>query len=76
MKIQNIEGFEVIDSRGNPTVAARVNLEGPISALAMVPSGASTGQHEATEKRDKDANRILGKGVLGAVKAINTEISS
>ena len=44
MKIQNIEGFEVIDSRGNPTVAARVNLETSISALAMVPSGASTGQ--------------------------------
>ena len=76
MKIQNIEGFEVIDSRGNPTVAARVNLEGSISALAMVPSGASTGQHEANEKRDKDANRYLGKGVLGAVNAINTEISS
>ena len=76
MKIQNIEGFEVIDSRGNPTVAARVNLEGSISALAMVPSGASTGQHEANEIRDKDANRYLGKGVLGAVNAINTEISS
>ena len=76
MKIQNIEGFEVIDSRGNPTVAARVNLEGSISALAMVPSGASTGQHEANEKRDKDTNRYLGKGVLGAVNAINTEISS
>ena len=76
MKIQNIEGFEVIDSRGNPTVAARVNLEGSISAFAMVPSGASTGQHEANEKRDKDANRFLGKGVLGAVNAINTEISS
>ena len=76
MKIQNIEGFEVIDSRGNPTVAARVNLEGSISALAMVPSGASTGQHEANEKRDKDAKRYLGKGVLGAVNAINTEISS
>ena len=76
MKIQNIEGFEVIDSRGNPTVAAKVNLEGSISALAMVPSGASTGQHEANEKRDKDANRYLGKGVLGAVNAINTELSS
>ena len=76
MKIQNIEGFEVIDSRGNPTVAARVNLEGSISAYAMVPSGASTGQHEANEKRDKDTNRYLGKGVLGAVNAINTEISS
>ena len=76
MKIQNIEGFEVIDSRGNPTVAARVNLEGSISALAMVPSGASTGQHEANEKRDNDANRYLGKGVLSAVNAINTEISS
>ncbi len=76
MKIQNIEGYEVIDSRGNPTVAARVNLEGSISALAMVPSGASTGQHEANEKRDKDVNRYLGKGVLGAVNAINIEISS
>jgi len=76
MKIKSIEGFEIIDSRGNPTVGARVNLEDSTSGIAFVPSGASTGQHEANEKRDEDENRYLGKGVLGAVESIQNEISS
>ena len=76
MKIKSIEGFEVIDSRGNPTAGARVNLEDSTSGIAFVPSGASTGQHEANEKRDGDKNRYLGKGVLGAVESIKNEIGS
>ena len=74
MKINFIEGFEVIDSRGNPTVGAKVNLEDACSGIALVPSGASTGQHEANEKRDGDATRYLGKGVLTAVESIEKEI--
>tara|TARA_X000001036_G_C20618606_1_gene782066 strand:- start:156 stop:1427 length:1272 start_codon:yes stop_codon:yes gene_type:complete len=75
MKIKSIEGFEVIDSRGNPTVGAMVNLDDSTSGTAFVPSGASTGQHEANEKRDEDQSRYLGKGVLSAVDSINKEIS-
>ena len=75
MKIKSIEGFEVIDSRGNPTVGAKVNLDDSTSGTALVPSGASTGQHEANEKRDEDKSRYLGKGVLSAVDSINKEIS-
>ena len=75
MKIKSIEGFEVIDSRGNPTVGAKVNLDDFTSGIAFVPSGASTGQHEANEKRDEDQSRYLGKGVLSAVDSINKEIS-
>jgi len=75
MKIKSIEGFEVIDSRGNPTVGAKVNLDDSTSGTAFVPSGASTGQHEANEKRDEDKSRYLGKGVLRAVDSINKEIS-
>ena len=75
MKIKSIEGFEVIDSRGNPTVGAKVNLDDSKSGTAFVPSGASTGQHEANEKRDEDQSRYLGKGVLSAVDSINKEIS-
>ena len=75
MKIKSIEGFEVIDSRGNPTVGAKVNLDDSTSGTAFVPSGASTGQHEANEKRDEDNSRYLGKGVLRAVDSINKEIS-
>lgn len=66
MKIKHIDGFEVIDSRGNPTVGARVTLENDVQGLALVPSGASTGQHEANERRDEDENRYFGKGVLKA----------
>ena len=75
MKVKSIEGFEVIDSRGNPTVGAKVNLDDSTSGTAFVPSGASTGQHEANEKRDEDKSRYLGKGVLRAVDSINKEIS-
>ena len=75
MKIQSIEGFEIIDSRGNPTVGAKVNLEDSSSGMAFVPSGASTGQYEANERRDGDKSRFLGKGVLGAIEAIEKEIA-
>ena len=75
MKIKSIQGFEVIDSRGNPTVGAKVNLDDSTSGTAFVPSGASTGQHEANEKRDEDKSRYSGKGVLRAVDSINMEIS-
>ena len=75
MKIKHIEGFEVIDSRGNPTVGARVTLENGVQGLAFVPSGASTGQHEANERRDEDENRYFGKGVLKAAESIQKEIS-
>ncbi|ALE02169.1 phosphopyruvate hydratase [Candidatus Pseudothioglobus singularis] len=76
MKIQKINAREVLDSRGNPTVEADVTLTNGIVGRAIVPSGASTGQREALELRDGDKNRYLGKGVLKAVKFINTEINS
>jgi enolase len=74
MEIKSIKGFEIIDSRGNPTVAATVTLEDGSSGTAFVPSGASTGQHEAIEKRDGDKTRYSGKGVLDSVGSIQTEI--
>ena len=76
MKILKINAREVLDSRGNPTVAADVTLTNGIIGRAIVPSGASTGQREALELRDGDKNRYLGKGVLKAVNFINTEINS
>ena len=69
--IQNIYGREIIDSRGNPTVEAVVILENGVEGVAAVPSGASTGQFEALELRDKDPARFGGKGVLKAVSHIN-----
>jgi len=72
--IERVSALEVLDSRGNPTVMARVYLNDGTVGQAMVPSGASTGSREALEKRDGDKKRYLGKGVLGAVQAINTEI--
>lgn len=75
MKIKSIHAREVLDSRGNPTVAARVTLTNGVSAEAMVPSGASTGVHEALELRDGDKKRYGGKGVLKAVKHVNTVIA-
>jgi enolase len=74
-KILSINGIEILDSRGNPTVAAQVVVEGGIEAWAAVPSGASTGQNEAVELRDQDKERYLGKGVLKAVASINGAIS-
>lgn len=75
LKIEQVIGREIIDSRGNPTVEAEVILEGDVSARAAAPSGASTGEFEALELRDQDPGRFLGKGVLKAVEAVNTVIS-
>ncbi|MDP4624086.1 MAG: phosphopyruvate hydratase [Akkermansiaceae bacterium] len=73
--IVEIRGREVIDSRGNPTVEVDVHLEGGAVGRAAVPSGASTGEHEAHELRDGDKARYLGKGVLQAVEAVNGVIA-
>lgn len=73
--IIEIIGREILDSRGNPTVEVDVILEDGTMGRAAVPSGASTGAHEAVEKRDGDKGRYLGKGVLEAVAAVNGEIS-
>jgi enolase len=72
--IVNIIGREILDSRGNPTVEVDISLESGAFGRAMVPSGASTGAHEAVERRDGDESRYGGKGVLGAVEAVNTEL--
>jgi enolase len=72
--IVDIIGREILDSRGNPTVEVDVVLEDGSMGRAAVPSGASTGAHEAVELRDGDKSRYLGKGVLKAVEAINGEI--
>ena len=72
--IADIEGREILDSRGNPTVEVDVTLETGAFGRAAVPSGASTGAHEAVELRDGDAMRYGGKGVLNAVHAVNDEI--
>ncbi len=74
--IVEIRGREVIDSRGNPTVEVDVYLEGGAMGRAAVPSGASTGEHEAHELRDGDKKRYLGKGVLKAVEAVNETIAA
>jgi len=72
--IEDIAADEVLDSRGNPTVRAKVTLSDGIVAMAIVPSGASTGKREALELRDAD-KRFMGKGVLKACENVNTEIS-
>ena len=72
--IISIAGREVLDSRGNPTVEVDVVLDSGAHGRAMVPSGASTGEHEAVELRDKDPKRYSGKGVLTAVQHVNNEI--
>jgi enolase len=74
-EIDLIVGREILDSRGNPTVEAEVRLRDGASARAAVPSGASTGEHEAIELRDGDKRRYQGKGVLQAVENINTVIA-
>ena len=74
-KIITVRGREIIDSRGNPTVEAEVGLEGGVIGRAAVPSGASTGEHEAIELRDGDKSRYLGKGVLKAVGHVNNGIA-
>jgi len=73
--IIDIHGRQILDSRGNPTVEVDVLLDDGSFGRAAVPSGASTGAHEAVELRDGDKTRYLGKGVVNAVKAVNTEIS-
>ena len=73
--IIDIHAREILDSRGNPTVEVDVTLEDGTLGRAAVPSGASTGAHEAVEKRDSDKNRYNGKGVLDAVAAVNGEIA-
>src|SRR5580765_1928386 len=72
--IIDIIGREILDSRGNPTVEVDIVLEDGAFGRAAVPSGASTGAHEAIELRDGDKKRYLGKGVLKAVEAVNGEI--
>ncbi|MEP6987385.1 MAG: phosphopyruvate hydratase, partial [Chloroflexota bacterium] len=69
--IENIHGREILDSRGNPTIEVEVRLADGAFGRAMVPSGASTGEHEALELRDGDKKRYGGKGVLRAVNAVN-----
>lgn len=76
MKIRRVHGREILDSRGNPTVEVDVVLEGGTLGRAAVPSGASTGEHEAIELRDGSARRFGGKGVLKAVQAVNEVLAS
>jgi enolase len=75
MRIHSIRAFEVLDSRGNPTVRAEVTLDGGTLGAASVPSGASTGTHEAVELRDGNAQRYGGKGVQRAVENIDRDIA-
>lgn len=74
-KIVNITGYQLLDSRSNPTVAARVELEDGSYGFALAPSGASTGEYEAHELRDGDKTRYGGRGVIKAVSNINNEIN-
>jgi len=76
LKITRIEGSEILDSRGNPTVAVEVALADGTVGQAMVPSGASTGINEAVELRDGDKKRFGGKGVLKAVEHVRTEVAA
>ena len=75
-QIINIQAFEILDSRGNPTVLAEVTVEGGFMGSACAPSGASTGSREALELRDGDKARYLGKGVLNAVQHVNIDIKN
>jgi enolase len=74
-KIDSVKAREILDSRGNPTLEVKVRLNDGVSGVAAVPSGASTGQHEAVELRDGDKSRFGGKGVLKAVANVNNEIA-
>ena len=73
-KIQKIQAREILDSRGNPTVEVDVTLNCGTVGRAAVPSGASTGEHEAIELRDGDKKRYLGKGVRKAIANVNGRI--
>jgi len=74
-KIKKINGREILDSRGNPTIECDIVLEDNSFGRASVPSGASTGIHEALELRDNEKNRYFGKGVLKAINNINNKIA-
>ena len=74
-EIVDVKALEILDSRGNPTVEVEVTLDDGTVGRAAVPSGASTGVHEACELRDGDKSRYLGKGTLTAVQNVNTEIA-
>src|SRR5713226_3429241 len=74
-QIDHIHAREILDSRGNPTVEADVTLVSGVMGRAAVPSGASTGEHEAVELRDGDPKRYGGKGVLRAVRNVNEVIA-
>ncbi len=74
-RISQVIGREILDSRGNPTVEAEVTLESGVVGRAAAPSGASTGEREAIELRDGDKQRYLGKGVLRAVKHVNSDLA-
>jgi len=76
MKISNIYARELLDSRGNPTVEVDIKLDNKFMGRAIVPSGASTGEHEAVELRDNNQKRFLGKGVLQAVKNVNIALAN
>ncbi|MEI8191103.1 MAG: phosphopyruvate hydratase, partial [candidate division NC10 bacterium] len=73
-EVVEVVGREILDSRGNPTIEVEVSLASGITGRAAVPSGASTGEHEAIELRDGDKKRYGGKGVLKAVKNVNNVI--
>ncbi|MCP2520786.1 phosphopyruvate hydratase [Candidatus Aminicenantes bacterium AC-708-M15] len=75
MRIKSIRAREILDSRGNPTVETEIELESGVRVRASVPSGASTGKHEALELRDGDKKRYLGKGVLKAIRNVNEVIA-
>src|SRR5437764_12721989 len=75
LAIEFIQGRQMLDSRGNPTVEVDVLLEDATLGRAAVPSGASTGEHEAVELRDDDKKKWLGKGVAKAVDNVNTKIA-
>ena len=75
-RIASLRAYEVLDSRGRPTVEAEVTLSSGLTARASVPSGASTGRHEAVELRDGDAARYAGRGVLRAIANVEGEISA
>ena len=74
-EIVSIHAREILDSRGNPTVEAEVVLEGGVRGRAAVPSGASTGEHEAVELRDGDKSHYMGKGVLQAVENVESVLA-
>ena len=75
-EIKKIFGRQILDSRGNPTVEVEIILNNGIKSRASVPSGASTGEHEAIEKRDNDNSKYLGKGVSKVINNINFEINN